>query len=429
MIEMRGGKIIGEGVDGCVFIGDAVPCRDGSNLGINSKNDRYVKKIVKTTDKEPVYLKIASVLLGPEYASKYITALHGECKPANIKNPPSRKNRNEFISSRKNILSWTPRGMACGDLKDRIIRDESLSENYKVLYVSRYAMDIIRWCKLNVEEHIPYKTVVKQLEHAIPTFIQVLQKLYQGKTAQLIHVDLHSGNMFVRLNPLELGIADFGRCVFRRYGGSEERSAVSFYGEYLIGHLSRQYLYTGYRQIPLEVRLLNYCYHRKLELAHPVDLITIWEHDPDVTQTAAGSKDIIVLNRGIMLKYLLTKPLFIAMIETLQSISRKLRANPTDPIKLVQSMNQTDKMVMEFLLTRYSIISPINSITEEFMNAYPTEPMLLPSGVGSNALIRYVIYAILLPYDHASMSLATRLKAVQDSDMGQLWSSVASPAF
>jgi len=92
-------------------------------------------------------------------------------------------------------------------------------------------------------------------------------------------------------------------------------------------------------------------------------------------------------------------------------------------------MKPDELTVMDFVLTRYGIISPVNSIIEELMNTYLRQPMVLPSGVGSNSLIRYVVSATILPYEQNAGSLASRLKAVQSSDMTQVWNlALQSPA-
>jgi hypothetical protein len=423
---MRGGRIVGEGVDGCVFVGEGdIPCRNGSTGVPNSRNTRYVKKVVRKDDKESTYLKIAAALLGKDYAGKYLAGLYGECSPANTKNPPNPKNRNTYVSTRRNILSWAGKDdMACSQLKKKLVKGNSISNSHKVLYVMRYPMDVMKWFTTVAKQNVTYNSTVKQIEKAVPTFLKVLQTLYQGPVAQLIHIDLHAGNMFVRENPVEFGIADFGRCVFRHVSAQGNEAAVSFYGEFLINHLSVEIFFDRYRQVPLEARILNFCYQRNHDSSSVVDLVTNWLNDPQLVQYTAGSKDIILFHRNHIVSYLLKKPLFIAMVENLQSISRKLRANPKDPIALYNSMKPDELTVMEFVLTRYGIISPVNSIIEELMNTYLRQPMVLPSGVGSNSLIRYVVSATILPYEQNAGSLAARLKSVQTSDMTQVWNSV-----
>ena len=52
---MQGGRILGEGVDGCVFEAPMWPCAKGSQTSQGapgSTNTRYVSKLVSTKDKE-----------------------------------------------------------------------------------------------------------------------------------------------------------------------------------------------------------------------------------------------------------------------------------------------------------------------------------------------------------------------------------------
>ncbi len=80
---MLGGKVIGEGVDGCIFTNSMWPCESGSTNVPDSKDKKYVSKIVSIEDTESENLKMAARLIGPELSKKYLAGLHGECKPAN----------------------------------------------------------------------------------------------------------------------------------------------------------------------------------------------------------------------------------------------------------------------------------------------------------------------------------------------------------
>jgi len=114
---MLGGKIIGEGVDGCVSKTPMWPCVAGTE-GIPSPDDtHYVSKIVSNKDTEPELLKMAAELLGPDLSSKYLAKLQGECKPANPLNPPSQKNAASMAQTKANIQAWQRKGQACGELR------------------------------------------------------------------------------------------------------------------------------------------------------------------------------------------------------------------------------------------------------------------------------------------------------------------------
>jgi hypothetical protein len=137
--------------------------------------------------------------------------------------------------------------------------------------------------------------------------------------------------------------------------------------------------------------------------------------------SAAGSTDLIEVNRSSRISYLLKKVLFISMIEHIQSICKKIRANPTDYSALYSAFNTNEKIVVDFILTRYSILSPLNTICEEIMNRY-NETMFDEQGNGTNVLIKFLELAILTPYDQDGSSLTRALSSVRAADMRVLWS-------
>jgi len=410
---MLGGKIIGEGVDGCVSKTPMWPCVAGTE-GIPSPDDtHYVSKIVSNKDTEPELLKMAAELLGPDLSSKYLAKLQGECKPANPLNPPSQKNAASMAQTKANIQAWQRKGQACGDIKKKLELGINISKDSKILILSKYPNTMSGWAVELQTSPKPYLTVLQGVEKAIPKFILILQKLYQG-SSQLIHLDLHTGNIFVKFRPLEFGIADFGRCVFRR---SNLDAAETFYGAFLIDNVSNMIpFYSGYSQVPFESRLLSFCYKKNMDAVNPVVLVKAWENDPDVINDSNGSCDVVVFNRATLINNLLKRILFIAMVETIQSICRKLRLYKGSSGSLFQSMKPVEKKAVEFILTRYSIISPINTITEELMHVYPVESFR------SNSLVTFLMKAIQAPYDQDGSSLIGAIESVQAADLGILWS-------
>ena len=152
-----------------------------------------------------------------------------------------------------------------------------------------------------------------------------------------------------------------------------------------------------------------------MEIADPYTFIQSWSNDPDVRQFSSSSSDAIFANKDSLLKLLLKRPLFLTMLSTLQSIIKKLRRNPEDNEKLVLSLSVTEKIVIEFILTRYHVISPFNAICEDIMNVYSIR-IACP-------LKTYILKSILAPYEQES-SLPVALKSIQDADMAILWSDV-----
>jgi hypothetical protein len=406
---MLGGRIVGEGVDGCVLSEPMWPCASGSQGVPATGNSRYVSKIVLKTDTESENLKSAARILGNNLASKYLAGLAGECSPANSSHPPNPQNVVALKSSELQLKQWTKRGYACDSVKKKL--EKGLS-NSKIMFITKYPSTVEDWANKLRLERISYKRVLPEVERAIPQFILVLQKFYQNPSEELINIDLHTGNIFVRENPLEFGIADFGNCVFRR---QPEEASRTFYGKFLIDFVVRFEFYSGYSQVPFEARILNYCFKKKLDNVTPLSLIKAWEND-EAVKMYVGSKDTIVENRSILLNHLTKKILFIAMLESIQSICKKLRVNPTNSTKLYETLTILEKTVIDFILTRYHIISPINTITQEIMKVY-LEPI-------SPKLTTYILRGIRAPYDQDGPALLTVLNSIKGADFGILWNDI-----
>jgi hypothetical protein len=407
---MLGGRVIGEGVDGCVLANSMWPCQSGSHGVPEPTNTRYVSKIVSINDEESENLKVAARLLGPNLASKYLAGLEGECKPANAINPPSSRDMLILKKSIDDLKNKSKSGQACDTIAKKVEKRIALSKDSKVMFISKYDSTVSDWFR---DEHVSYNTASHKVEKAIPKFIEVLQLLYQNDEEQLVHIDLHTGNIFIRNTPFEFGIADFGRCVFRRHGVDP---STSFYGKFLLEYITRYQMYCQYSQTPLEVRILNYCFKKNLDNVRPDELVQKWESDLEVKTNENGFSDFISFERYHLVKHLLTKILFVSMLESIQSISRKIRLNMNNPSGLYKNLSDKERIVVEFMLTRYSIIAPINTITQELVIKYGKEKMV------NSRLFSFLKKSMLMPYDQDGSSLVNALTVTQDADMRLVWS-------
>lgn len=406
---MLGGRILGEGVDGCILEKPGLPCVAGSKGVPSASDDRYVSKIVPVEDIESMYLKLANQILGKDLSTRYLAGLHGECRPADTKNPPNANEQGSFRTAKSDILKWKKSGYSCERLKIDLLSGKGLTQDNKIMFISKYKESVSDWVDTIQKEGIPYKKTMRDIERAVPMFLSILQKLFQGST-QLIHLDLHVGNIFIKETPFEFGIADFGHCVFRQSGMSESKT---FYGEFLINNVSKFTFYDGhFSQIPLEACLMNYCYRKNMDSADPYSFIQSWSSDPEVRQFSSSSSDTVFANRDYLLKILLKKPLFLTMLSTIQSIIKKLRRNLGDHEKLYESLTTTEKILVEFILSRYHVISPFNAISEDIMNVYQLN-ITCP-------LKTFILKSVLAPYEQ-DVSLSTALKSIQDADMSVLW--------
>jgi len=414
---MQGGRILGEGVDGCIFEGPMWPCAQGSQEAPKSQNTRYVSKLVSVKDQESKFLRMAERLLGPELSQKYLARLQAECKPATEHSLSHPENAQSLTAGEKHVMEWPKKGEACGELKKKLESGENISSGSKLMIIAKYPITVSGWAEKLHKTPLPFNTVLTNIERAIPKFIFILQKLYQNPNEQLIHTDLHTGNIFIRFNPLEFGLADFGRCVFRR---ANEDPSQTFFGEFLITYVSRIPFFCGYSQVPLEARLLSFCYIKKLENATPLALVKAWENDEEVRGTSSGSTDVIIFYRSTLLSKLLQRILFIAMIEKIQSVCRKLRIT-SDAVTLYTSFTPIEKKVIEFILTRYGILSPINTINEEIMNIYNQVPFSQETHLN-----KFLLKGIMAPYIQDGSSLDIALTSVQGADLGILWADVVA---
>jgi len=412
---MEGGRILGEGVDGCILATPMWPCAAGTVVGKdvppNPKDPNYVSKIVPKKDGESEFLRAAARILGPEVSMKYLAGMKSECAPANSAHPPDKSELAEFQDSKAALLS-TKKIQACRSLKGAFQSSKGITSDMKVMHITRYPMTCVEWANkmLGITEAYPH--VLKVTQSAIPDFLRILQMFVQGRE-QLIHTDLHTNNIFVRPfsnDTIQFGIADFGRCYLRQTGVVSPQ----FFGGYLCEYIVRYDIYTGFSQMPLEARILNYCYRKHVENRGPSALIKEWYQE---TLRHPKSNDPVLFNLKKTLDYLTKRPLFIAMLEHMISIVKKLRATPTDPVTLTRALTASEVKVVEYILTRYTVLMPINTIAETVVSISDT------GLTDNNPMAEFIIRAVSAPYEHGS-SLASELDAVIHADLSIAWSDV-----
>ena len=425
---MEGGRILGEGVDGCVLAEPMWPCAPGTTVGAdvvpNPKDTHYVSKIVSKGDVESKFLRAANRILGPELAAKYLAGMKSECSPANSAHPPAANQAADFDANKIAVLQRPDSRQACGELKKVFKQGKPITSDMKIMHISRYPMTCVEWADKMEAAKQPIAAILKVAVAAIPTFLTVLQKLVSG-SEQLVHIDLHTNNIFVRPfsnGSINFGIADFGHCLLR------QRSIVSpdFFGGYLCEYIPRYEFYSGYSQVPLEARLLNYCYQKKMDNAAPSTVSKGWALQ--IIAEANQSNDMVTANVKMLVTYLHQKPLFIAMLEQIQAISKKVRLNPADPVALTRSLSPLELTVLEYILTRYTVLAPINTITETIFNisskavmVKPGLPMAKPKG--QTVLTEFLVRCMCAPYEVGS-SLSSSLTAVLSADLNIAWTDV-----
>ena len=424
--QCGGNTKITEGVDGCVIIGKKIPC--SSNYGENSSSElnqidagNIVSKIVLSSQgvKEFEITKLAGRLLGEEL-SVYITkALGKPCKPASAINKNDKKKENSIKLKEEIQVANVKYGCVPLQNKGKEEKWNEIPENFTVMYFTRYDTTFSQWV-IRYKENKEYLAVLQEIETAIPVFIRVLQRLYiNDQNIKLIHLDLHTKNIFVKLNPLGFGLSDFGNALVWKKGENEVSEMSKAFEDYLVGYVSKVAFFPGYNQIPLEARLLSFCYQHPKKLYNGIaeDLINRWMNDSTIH--IANSKDPVIHGK-ILINNLRGLPLFMQMSEKIISICKKLReyveqANQAQG-ELFKKFDEEEKIVISFILTRYLVISSINAITEEVMNAYQ-QP------IKDNHLVNFIISGIILPYRQTlkNMTLSESLKVAQVFDFNELW--------
>ena len=398
---MQGGRILGEGVDGCVFTEPSWPCSSQFKLTDipSSHNSSIVSKIVPLSDKEDTNILMATKLLGP-LAFTFIANLRGECSPANSKNPPKSSDQSSLKASQIALQDWSVKGQACESIQ-------------------RYSATVNEW--LSFKKFNETYIAIHQISKAVPSFLINIQRLYQNPIDHLYHIDLHVGNLFVRSYKAEihLGISDFGHCLLR------QESPL-----YLTKYIAPYQFFSGYSQVPLEARLLNYCFQTSSESLDPKQLVLRWRQDPEVLKSISKSKDAFIITIDYTLAVLLDCPLFIEMVQELQSLSMSIK---TPSYTLTKKQIQ----ILEFILSRYLSWSPINTLTESLLllkhpvnlqnevkriaesEVKHTKIGTSPSGI--KPFIVYILQLLLLPYLQKGVPLIKALMTVQEADISGLF--------
>ena len=419
--SMRGGKILGEGVAGCVLTAPSWPCVTGSSDVPSVSDPSVVSKIVPSSDTESRYLKVAARILGPELSKRYLAGLRGECSPANASHPPNQTNAVALKLDTEALVKSNTTG-ACKKLKQALTSKKGITEGHKLMFISRYPMTLEEWATSLKPMN---QSSLISLLHAIPMFLSVLQRLVQDQKEQLVHIDLHSNNIFVRPlqgGQIELGISDFGQCFTRDYSKAE--TSVEFFGNYLCNFVAKYTYYYGYRQVPLEARLLNFCYKRNADTLTLQEFVSAWLKECLPHQK--GDFDIVMMNLTPWMTSLMKKKLFIEMLEQIQSISRKMRLYSTNPRQLTDVLTPLEKVLLSYVMTRYTVVSPLNSILEIcLIIANNAKPPLLKESNELKIVSEFLRRASMAPYDQDGSSLSVALTSIQGADMGVVWSDVS----
>ena len=421
---MRGGRVLADGSDGCVFTEPTLVCAKGTEKGkiVDPQDIGVVSKIVKESDREPMYLEAANRILGKETSLKYLAGLQGYCKPADSKHPPSPENMKSFNENTISLNGWPEKKHACATLKKRYENKEDITSTHTLMFISRYPSTLDEWIRKLQKRQVPVQQVLNAVNESMSDFIHMLQQFYNQYSEQLINLDLHFGNIFVKASDTKVhfGLSDFGRCILRQKNND---SALVHYLEKYQQHT----IFSNFRQVPLEARLLNFIYKKELHLATPKEIIDAFMNDTDVSIYSSISNDIIIINLEIFLNHLIKKVIFIKLIEDFQSITTKMISRQFD------TLTHTEKDTLWFTLTRYMAVAPIITIAEQLMDLTDSkkiQPYVKQVAVdyleqrpipqnqnGYYPIIAYLTRLILAPY-------SSSLLAVEKADNRLFWNDI-----
>jgi hypothetical protein len=420
-MSQSGGSILGEGVDGCVFAAPSWPCAASREVPQvpNPRDGSVVSKMVAKTDQEDIAIRTAMGILGPAMSQKYLAGLRGECAPANNTHNPPFPHQGAYQVSKSAVLAWTNDDKACGQLKKQILSRKGVHNTHKIMYIDRYPVNLFSWIGQQQQAKRPPKGVISQIRKAIPDFLVPLQKLVNHPVTPVYNIDLHNQNIFVRPSApsggqISFGIADFGHCLI---GASA--------GQYLSTYIARYEFWAGYNQVPLEARILNFCFRKGFDTLPPDALVKAWALDKG-NRIGENTRDPLILLLVPIVDAFLKMPVFLAMVRELQAISARLRTGN------LTAMTAQQKVVVDFILSRYMIVSPINSIIESVLDFAPSvreelvaagrsllTPPTPPAETDVQTLGKFFVNLVRAPYAGvgSSTSLTSALTAVRDADV------------
>jgi hypothetical protein len=324
-------------------------------------------------------------------------------------------------------MAWADNTKACGEVKKQLASKKGIHDNYKVTFIDRYPMNLEAWVQNANRKKIPARQVVGELAAAIRPFLVPLQRLYKNPSGALINIDLHNQNLFVRprtTGGIDFGIADFGHCVLE--GG---------HADYLGTYIKHYEFWAGYNQVPLEARLLNFCFQKGMEDLDVATLVKAWALSEEVKPFLGegNSNDLLMIAVVGIVDQFLGYPLFVQYVKVLQSISKRLRGGT------LAKMTAIESKALRFLLNRYMAVSPINSILETALEVTTSKTLVKEAHQAAQAdlgrpalgtpvpktavtkIVNYLLDVMRLPYAQVGSSLAASLDMAAAADTAILW--------
>ena len=284
--KQQGGEYLGEGADGCIFEAPGNwPCKK-SLKDYNPSDKSLVTKIVPTSDIEGDILEVIKSIQKRHPEHYNLVRFIGQCRPK------IQKQLSGFTKTQKNYYTKHLRQMAktekaCKQFKENLNSGKAKSSDYKMYVIGKYEKSYKEFCQ-DLEFRFYSKEKIADIiyDGSIP-FVETLETLINDSVYTVVNFDLHSKNIVVFKNPnaenpkkkkvenvnglekgsadFEIGVADFGRSVWRKK--SESYTFETFLRwdyPYIESFLTRDSkdsageTFSKYNQFSMEGRLINY---------------------------------------------------------------------------------------------------------------------------------------------------------------------------
>jgi hypothetical protein len=274
--QQNGGKYLGEGADGCIFEAPGNWPSEKPIKGYTQSDKSLVTKIVPEDDIEGNILEVIKSIQKRHPEHYNLVRFIGQGKP---KLSGFTKTQKNYYN--KNLRQMAKTEKACkvfkGSLKVGKVgkaNTEDRSKEYKMYVIGKYDKSYKEFCQ-DLEFRFYSKDKIADIiyDAHIP-FVDTLENLVYDSQYTVVNFDLHSKNIVVFSDPrtkkglnqeFEIGVADFGRSIWRKSNESYTFDTFLRWDQpYIDSFLVRDSkesageTFSKYNQFSMEGRLINY---------------------------------------------------------------------------------------------------------------------------------------------------------------------------
>ncbi len=315
--QQNGGKYLGEGADGCIFEAPGNWPSKKPIKGYTQSDKSLVTKIVPEDDIEGNILEVIKSIQKRHPEHYNLVRFIGQGKP---KLSGFTKTQKNYYN--KNLRQMAKTEKACKVFKESL-KEEKSGKEYKMYVIGKYDKSYKEFCQ-DLEFRFYSKDKIADIiyDAHIP-FVKTLQNLVYDSQYTVVNFDLHSKNIVVFRDPrtkkglshdFEIGIADFGRSIWRKSNESYTFETFLRWDQpYIDSFLVRDSkesageTFSKYNQFSMEGRLVNYILTNMNRKASKDTLWIERMYNSEYVQKVIKDKDIY----DILLFYL---PTFIKSI-------------------------------------------------------------------------------------------------------------------